>query len=70
MRGLANNEKRRAIFDKHRANADILILQETHSCKEFENIWVSEWGGKQFMLMVLHLLEALLFLQQNFCTNI
>ena len=39
-------KKRRAIFDKHRCNADILILQETHSKPEFEKIWENEWGGK------------------------
>ena len=43
-RGLANNEKRRAIFDKHRFHADLLILQETHSTPEIENIWQNEWG--------------------------
>ena len=45
MRGIANPEKRRSIFDKHRQNADILILQETHSEKSSEHIWENEWGG-------------------------
>ena len=48
MRGAANSEKRRAIFDYHRKNADFLILQETHSTQECSNIWNSEWGGKGF----------------------
>ena len=39
-------KKRRAIFDKHRFHADILILQETHSTPEIETIWEKEWGGK------------------------
>ena len=39
-------EKRRAIFDKHRFNADILILQETHSTAEREKLWRNEWGGE------------------------
>ena len=46
MRGLANEHKRRAIFEKHRKNADILVLQETHSSEKDETIWQSEWGGK------------------------
>ena len=43
---MGNAEKRRAIFDKHRCNADLLIVQETHSTQEIENIWECEWGGK------------------------
>ena len=46
MRGAANYVKRRAIFDKHRFSADILICQETHSVPENELIWEREWGGK------------------------
>ena len=45
VRGIANAEKRRAIFERHRIHADILILQETHSVKENEKIWENEWGG-------------------------
>ena len=45
-RGVANEEKRRAVFNFHRFNADVLILQETHSTREQEQIWESEWGGK------------------------
>ena len=43
-------EKRRAIFDKHRKNADILVLQETHSESKFEKYWENEWGGKIIFL--------------------
>ena len=46
VRGLANEEKRRSIFNYHRQNADILILQETHSSKECETVWQNEWGSK------------------------
>ena len=46
VRGIAEATKRRAIFDKHRFNADILILHETHSTKECEKLWQNEWGGK------------------------
>ena len=45
-RGIADREKRRAIFDKHRQHADILIVQETHSTPDVETIWENEWGGK------------------------
>ena len=45
-RGIANDKKRRTIFDFHRNNADILIIQETHSTAECERIWRNEWGGK------------------------
>ena len=24
----------------------MLIIQETHSCVEIENLWQNEWGGK------------------------
>ena len=34
------------MFDKHRVNADILVLQETHSVPEVESMWENEWGGK------------------------
>ena len=46
MRGIANAEKRRAIFNKHRPNADLLILQETHSSIDIETCWQNEWEGK------------------------
>ena len=38
--------KRRAIFNYHRVNADILIIQESHSSTQIEKIWENEWGGK------------------------
>ena len=44
-RGLSNEHKRKTIFGYHRANADILVLQETHSTNEVERIWENEWGG-------------------------
>ena len=36
--------KRRDIFLKCREMYDISILVDTHSTKEFEHIWQSEWG--------------------------
>ena len=45
MRGIADNAKRRAIFENSRFNADLLILQETHSTIESEKVWRNEWGG-------------------------
>ena len=46
VRGVANAEKRRSLYDKHRVNADFLIFQETHSSPEIEKIWQNEWGGE------------------------
>ena len=46
VRGIANDKKRRAVFDFHRKNADILIVQETHSNPKIESVWESEWGGR------------------------
>ena len=46
MRGVADKEKRKATFEFHRFNADILILQETHSSQESEQLWRHEWGGQ------------------------
>ena len=48
MRGIINKTKRVALFDFHRKNSDILIMQETHSSQEDEQIWEKEWGGKAF----------------------
>ena len=45
MRGVRDKIKREKIFDYYRVNADILILQETHSEKDCEEIWKNEWGG-------------------------
>ena len=45
-RGIANEKKRRALFDFHRTNADILVILESHSSPECEKIWENEWGGR------------------------
>ena len=45
-RGIASDKKRRALFDFHRVNVDILIILETHSNPNCETIWENEWGGK------------------------
>ena len=47
-RGVADPLKRRALFNHHRCNADILILQETHSSEKTEEIWTNEWGGTAY----------------------
>ena len=47
VRGLSNFKKRRAIFSWCRKQkADLIFLQETHSCKERENQWKKEWGAE------------------------
>ena len=42
---MSNYEKRKAIFENYRKNADLLVMQETHSQKENEEIWRNQWGG-------------------------
>ena len=52
VRGLSNFKKRRAIFSWCRKQkADLVFLQETHSCKEREAQWKKEWGAEIFFLM-------------------
>ena len=46
VRGAGDKIKREKIFAHHRPNADILIMLESHSSKDTENIWENEWGGK------------------------
>lgn len=47
VNGLRNPAKRRAIFKSLRKKKpDVIFLQETHSTKEVEKLWSSEWGGK------------------------
>ena len=37
--------KRRSIFDYYRKRADIIVIQETHSTRNNENVWINEWGN-------------------------
>ncbi len=47
VKGLQNFEKRRKIFyNFHVKKSSIIMLQETHSTKECEDMWRAEWGGK------------------------
>ena len=47
VRGLRNENKRRAIFSYLKyQNATIFCLQETFSKPEDEKIWSAEWGEK------------------------
>ena len=47
VRGLSNFKKRRAIFSWCRKQkADLIFLQETHSCREREAQWKKEWGAE------------------------
>ena len=46
-RGLQDRFKRKKVFTfLHQRNDDIILLQETHSAKDNELIWASEWGGQ------------------------
>ena len=44
-RGLRDTLKRRKIFNYYRNKADLMWLQESHSTKNDELIWESEWNG-------------------------
>lgn len=41
-----------------RNKADVILLQETHSCFDDENFWQNEWGGKIVFLMDLRLVAV------------
>ena len=47
VRGLCEYAKRRNIFYQfHIKKTDIVMLQETHSTKQCESIWNTQWGNK------------------------
>ena len=48
-RGIANETKRRIIFDQFRKLADVLVIIETHSIPANLDQWQKEWGGKIIM---------------------
>ena len=45
-RGIRDKVKRKAVMEKHRFNADFLVLQETHSTEHDSKQWENEWGGR------------------------
>ena len=46
VRGLRDNLKWKTIFNKfYSAKYDIILLQETHSTPEIEQVWNKEWPG-------------------------
>lgn len=48
-RGIQDRFKRKKIFTfLHQRKDDIIMLQETHSSKDNELIWATEWGGSIF----------------------
>ena len=49
MRGISDKVKRKAIFEEYRGISDFLIIQETHSCPEYEQVWGAEWGGDMIL---------------------
>ena len=49
IRGMRDENKRRAIFNRYRKGCDILCLQETHSTQQEENLWANEWGGRALL---------------------
>ena len=46
VKGIAEKNKRRQIFD---FNADISLLQETHSSNKISKILQNEWGGGKIL---------------------
>lgn len=49
VNGIGESKKRRLIFNHlHHINADIIMLQETHSSIKTEKMWKAEWGGHMF----------------------
>ena len=45
-RGLRQPKKRRQLFSfLHNRKADIILLQETHTCVNDETQWTQEWGN-------------------------
>ena len=47
MRGLRNENKRRAVFSYlKQQKATVFCLQENYSLRDNENVWCAEWGGK------------------------
>lgn len=50
VNGLPDNNKRKAIFNTlHKLEKGIILLQETHSCKEMESIWHNQWGNNNII---------------------
>ena len=50
VRGLRNENKRRAMFNYlRRPKYDLICLQETHSNVGDEMLWKAEWGGQIIM---------------------
>ena len=46
VRQLADGIKRRQMFNYLRdKQADVILLQETHSTTKMEKVWRNEWGG-------------------------
>ena len=47
VRGLRNNIKRKAVFlYTRKTNANIIFLQETHSCENDNKFWKAQWGDQ------------------------
>jgi len=59
--GLANNRRRRVIFDHLRTlNIDIFLLQETHSIAYEDKQWVADWGRSGFFFILVIKIEKML----------
>ena len=50
VKGIRNVSKRKAIFlFCRRSNADLIFLQETHSCDDDRKFWRSQWGDQIYL---------------------
>ena len=45
VRGLNIDVKHKSVFNFLRNQADIICMQETHSCKQTKERWELEWGN-------------------------
>ena len=51
VRGLADQTKHYNLFHYlHKCQADIILLQETHSTPADESLWSTEWGETFWVL--------------------
>ena len=48
--GLADRGKRKEVLNwLHRKQDEIILLQETHSISDTEEIWLQDWEGTQIL---------------------
>lgn len=59
-RGLRDFTTRKEFFQFVKAtDVDIMLVQETHCTDRTQKLWINQWGGKIFFLMVFTMREEL-----------